>query len=101
MTEQAYLFPDEDKALMQNSETSVQERLFYGILAREGLRVSELLDLTWSDVDLERGLLTLDQNKTAEPRAWAMDPAVVRDTLSTNPSKITKHFCPLRREGGA
>jgi len=74
----AYLFPDEDKALMQNSETSVQERLFYGILAREGLRVSELLDLTWSDVDLERGLLTLDQNKTAEPRAWAMDPAVVR-----------------------
>lgn len=54
------------------------ERLLYGILAREGLRVSELLSLTWGDVDLERGVLTLDTNKTDEPRAWAMDPGVVR-----------------------
>ncbi len=45
----------------------------------------------WSGV-----LLTLDQNKTAEPRAWAIDPAVVRalarwrqkfvpDALTTKP----------------
>jgi len=72
-----HLFPSEDSALMRRSEVSVEERLFYGVLAREGLRVSELLDLTWADVDLERGLLTLDTNKTAEPRAWAMDPGVV------------------------
>lgn len=73
----SYLYPDEDARLMEYREAPLQERLLYGILAREGLRVSELLDLTWRDVDLTRGVLTLDENKTDEPRAWAMDPGVV------------------------
>ncbi|MFO0572260.1 MAG: tyrosine-type recombinase/integrase, partial [Polyangiaceae bacterium] len=72
-----YLYPDEDKALMACVEVPLQERLFYGLLAREGMRVSELLGLTWANVDLARGVLTLDENKTDEPRAWAMDPGVV------------------------
>lgn len=52
-------------------------RLFYGLLSREGLRVSEALGLAWSDVDLENGVLVLDENKTDEPRSWALDPHVV------------------------
>jgi hypothetical protein len=37
----AHLFPSEDWALMQHPGTCVQERLFYGVLSREGLRVSD------------------------------------------------------------
>jgi integrase len=50
--------------------------LFYGVLVREGLRVSEALALTWSDVDLERGVISLAHNKTDDPRTWALDPGV-------------------------
>jgi excisionase family DNA binding protein len=73
----SYLYPDEDARLMACEAVPLQERLFYGILAREGMRVSELLNLTWADVDLKRGVLTLDETKTDEPRAWAMDGGVV------------------------
>lgn len=47
------------------------------VLAREGFRVSEALDLKWSDVDLARGMVTLTLNKTDDPRVWTMDPGVV------------------------
>lgn len=72
----AYLFPDEDAKLMACVAVPLPERLLYGILAREGMRVSELLDLTWADLDLERGMLFLDQNKTDDARSWALDPGV-------------------------
>jgi hypothetical protein len=52
-------------------------RLFYGVLMREGLRVSELLGLEISDFDLENGVLVLDENKTDEPRQWAMGSSTV------------------------
>lgn len=46
-----------------------------GVLGRERMREGELIALTWSCLDLERGVLTLDENKTDDPRAWAMNPA--------------------------
>ncbi len=42
------------------------------------MRASELLGLTWRDVDLDRGVITLDRNKTDDARAWAVDLGVVR-----------------------
>jgi integrase len=48
----SYVYPDEDA------------KLFYGILAREGFRVSELRLLMWANVDLEHGSVRLDENKT-------------------------------------
>src|ERR1019366_144223 len=48
------------------------------ILTREGMRASELATLKWRDVDLERGRVRLDENKTDDPRAWALAPDVVR-----------------------
>ena len=56
---------------------SLVMRVCYGVLIREGFRVSEFLGLSWSDVDLERGLVVLDTNKTDEPRSWVLDPGVV------------------------
>ena len=96
----AYLYPSEEKALLACTKIPVEWRLAIGILTREGMRISELLGLEWSDVDLDAGLLSLDENKTDDPRSWALDPSVVqalrrwkemlkRDALAT--SKIAVH----------
>ena len=71
-----YLYPSEDRRLLGCTLVPVLERLFYGFLAREGLRVSEALDLTWGDVDLEHGVLNLEENKTDDPRTWVLDAGV-------------------------
>lgn len=71
-----YLYPTEDAALMACTEVPLVLRLLYGLLIREGLRVSELLNLKWGDVDLERGVVSVDENKTGEPRTWVLDPGV-------------------------
>jgi integrase len=50
-------------------------RLFFGVLAREGLRREELASLRWRDLDLNKGHIALDRNKTDDPRSWALDRA--------------------------
>ncbi len=62
---------------MACGEVPLARRLCYGLLIREGFRVSELLGLTWANVDLERGVVYLDENKTDDPRSWVLDPGVV------------------------
>ncbi len=71
------LYPAEDRALMAHGATPFAYRLVCGFLAREGLRIREAMGLTWKDVDLERGVVTLDRNKTDDARAWALNPGVV------------------------
>lgn len=73
----SYVYPDEDAAVLACRRVPLFYRMYFGILAREGLRASELRNLEWSDLDLERGILRLDSNKTGMPRAWKMDPGVV------------------------
>jgi integrase len=81
-----YLHPAEDTRLLAcmacdeegEPRVPVIRRLFYGILAREGLRRGELAALRFRDLDLERGSIRLDVNKTDDPRSWALDPAVAR-----------------------
>ncbi|MFW6087882.1 MAG: tyrosine-type recombinase/integrase, partial [Myxococcota bacterium] len=73
----SYLYPDEDRKLLGCTEVPLGHRVLYGFLAREGMRRSEAGRLTWADVDLERGAVTLDTNKTNDPRAWALRPDVV------------------------
>lgn len=74
----AYLYPSEDRKLLACTDVPLSLRVLYGFLAREGCRTGEAAALTWAMVDLERGALTLDKNKTDEPRAWALDPGVAR-----------------------
>jgi integrase len=80
----AYLYPDEDRKLLGCIATADKpgvpfvERLLYGFLAREGLRSDEAQSLTWAHVDLKRGSIRVDVNKTDDPRTWALDPGVVR-----------------------
>ncbi len=74
----ACLYPDEDAKLMACTDVLIERRLAYGILAREGMRASELASLKWRDVDLKHGRIRLDKNKTDDPRAWALSPDVAR-----------------------
>ena len=74
----SYLYPGEDAQLLACAAVPLEHRLLWGFLAREGMRTSEAERLTWSAVDLERGAITLDENKTKHPRAWVLDPGVTR-----------------------
>jgi integrase len=55
-----------------------EPRVFFGFLAREGLRAGEAVALRIRDVDWKRGAITPDENKTDDPRVWALNPAVRR-----------------------
>jgi len=68
----AYLYPDEDAKLMACTGVPFKWRLLWGFLMREGMREGEALALTWGDLDVERGLVKLDKNKTDDPRAWPL-----------------------------
>jgi integrase len=75
----SYLYPSEDRQLLECVEIPLVYRILWGFLAREGCRVSEAVQLRVGvDVDLERGALTLDENKSDDARAWALDPNVAR-----------------------
>ena len=61
---------------MRRTDIPLVRRLLFGLLAREGMRLSEALQLTWANLDLEHGVIRLDTNKTADPRSWALDAGV-------------------------
>lgn len=73
-----YLMPSEDAKLLACAEVPIERRLLWGTIAREGFRLSEALDLSRQDLDLDVGVVRLEINKTDDPRAWAMDEGVVR-----------------------
>ncbi len=73
----SYLYPDEDSRLLSCPAIPLERRVLYGFLDREGMRLGEALGLTWRDLDLERGMIRLDENKTDDPRAWALSRGVV------------------------
>ena len=66
------------KARTPRDLNDLVRRITYGVLTREGMRASELASLKWRDVDLEHGRVRLDENKTDDPRAWALSPDVTR-----------------------
>ncbi|WP_434048067.1 MULTISPECIES: tyrosine-type recombinase/integrase [Sorangium] len=76
--QKCWLYPNEDARLMGCTSVPLCARVLYGFLDREGPRLSEAARLTFADLDLERGVLMLDENKTDDARAWALRPDVVR-----------------------
>lgn len=75
---QAWLYPREEARLLGTRTIPLLHRLLYGVLAREGMRTSEACRLTWADLDLAHGAVALDENKTDDPRTWALDASVTR-----------------------
>ncbi len=74
---QATLYPSEADTFVASS-APLELRLFVGFVAREGMRHDEAEKLTWADVDTERGIVRLDENKTDDARSWPLRPDVSR-----------------------
>jgi integrase len=73
-----YLRPSEDVKLLACTDIPFEDRLLYGVLAREGLRAGEARRLRWCHIDLTHGVLRVDVNKSGVPRMWALSDAVTR-----------------------
>ncbi len=77
----AYLYPPEDAKLMACTGAKgvpLAYRLLYGFLEREGMRRGEAQQLTFEDLDIDTGAISLNENKTDDPRTWALDPGTRR-----------------------
>ncbi len=68
------------------TEVPLVHRVLYGFLAREGMRKEEAATLEWGDqrtanaggwIDLDRGWIFLDRNKTDDARDWRLSPDVL------------------------
>ncbi len=70
------LYPAEDARLLAFEDIPLLYRLLYGFLHREGMRRGEAVSLTWSDIDLDHGVVKLDENKTDHPRWWKLGAGV-------------------------
>jgi len=84
----AYLYPDEDAKLMDCAAVPMLHRILYGFLAREGLRLGEALSKRWKDLDLDRGVVALDENKIDDPRAWAMSAGMATALATFKPKGV-------------
>ena len=69
-------WPKEDATGLACEAWPLHERMFFGFLPREGMRTGEACAMTWGDLSLDVGAVTLNENKTDSPRAWALDPSV-------------------------
>jgi hypothetical protein len=58
---------------------SFEERFLHAFLARNGGRISEVLQYTWSAIDLERGVIRVrkEWTKTGKARMWDLEPDVL------------------------
>ncbi len=75
----SYIYPTEDAKLLACKAIPLWRRLLWGFIAREGTRgPSEALSFKWRHVDLVRGIVRLDENKTDLPRFWTLNPGVAR-----------------------
>jgi integrase len=89
--------PDELDRFVGSEAAPLLVRLFVGFVAREGMRHEEAEGLTWADVDLDRKIVRLDENKTDEARSWALRPDTARALahwfeLSGKPARTSPIF---------
>lgn len=78
LKERSYLYPVEDAALLQADTVPLVWRLFFGFLAREGLRREDAATLEWTNLSLglggAMGHVVLDETKNGRGASWALDP---------------------------
>lgn len=72
------LFPREEAQYLRCAQVPEVERLFFGLLDREGMRVSELADAEWWQFNLVEGTFTATKRKKGDPTMWAMRPDSTR-----------------------
>jgi integrase len=95
LKERSYLYPVEDAALMSAGDVPLVWRLFFGFLAREGLRREDAATLEWGNLSLaldsSMGHLVLDETKNGRGASWALDPG------TTEALRRWRMLCPPGR----
>jgi integrase len=86
--EKQILYPRDELQLMQCADIPVHDRMLYGVLAREGMRVGEALSLVWGNLD-DQGVLSVWQHKTAKLQAWVPEASTLRALRL-----YREHWCP-------
>jgi len=84
--------PDAVERLLAHA--SVEDRALVLLAAHAGLRVQEALDLTWPDINLDSGQLTIVAGKGGKRRTVAMSASLVdtlRNLKQTGPHAIGEH----------
>lgn len=78
--------------LLQYAEGELNTILLLGCLA--GLRVSEILNLKWSDIDFNNAKLTVTEAKSGEPRTVNLSPQLHQHLKSLTPvkGKVLHHY---------
>ncbi len=79
-----WLTEEEEKVLLDKSPGWLQELIVFA--ANTGMRLEEILSLTWKQVDLKRGILTVIKSKNGEKRSIPLNRTV--QTLLASKSKI-------------
>ena len=79
-----YLSDDERKALLKACRESTWDRLYLLVILAlsTGARQGELLSLRYSDIDLEKGVATLEDTKNNERRVLPLLPVVMDEIRS-------------------
>ena len=84
-----YLHPADDALLLASKAVPLEWRVFWGFCDREGARVGEAAQMRLGvELDLDRGTVSLDENKTDDPRTWAVGDDVQR---------ALSRWCELRK----
>ncbi len=76
------------------AQATAEDRVLLLLAAHAGLRVQEALDLTWPDINLDSGQLTVVAGKGGKKRTVAMSASLVdalRDLRRTGPRAIGEH----------
>lgn len=91
------LYPREEEQFLRHEATPFDLRLFFGVLGREGMRLSELWDSEWWQWNLIEGTFMATKTKTADPRVWALRPDVARamTRLKLERPKLSRPFAAL------
>lgn len=91
------LYPREEGQFLSHHGTPIALRLFFGVLAREGMRLSELWDSEWWQWNLVEGTFTTAKTKTGDTRMWALRPETTRAMAlwKEAKSKLPRPFAEL------
>lgn len=76
-----FLSDDERERLLEACRASTWPKLYLLVLTAltTGARKSELLGLTWADVDLERATATVGRTKNGDPKVLPLVPSVIEE----------------------
>ena len=89
--------PDQARALLKATPKNCLAFVVLGLFA--GVRPEELLSIEWSDIDLERGLLTITTSKTRRRRQIRLEPVAVAwlKTIEVKERKIAPSLITIKR----